>query len=71
MSSQLKADVLPWPSAVELHKMLTIEQVAELTTLSPDSIKRHHADKIRQLGPRRQGIRLGDALAIGTPTAET
>ena len=46
MSSQLKADVLPWPSAVELHKMLTIEQVAELTTLSPDSIKRHHADKI-------------------------
>jgi hypothetical protein len=51
--------------------MLTIEQVAELTTLSPDSIKRHHADKIRQLGPRRQGIRLGDALAIGTPTAET
>ena len=47
MSSQLKADdVLPRPSAVELHKMLTIEQVAELTTLSPDSINRHHADTI-------------------------
>ena len=47
MSSQLKADpVLPWPSAIELQKMLTIEQVAQLTTLSPDSINRHHADTI-------------------------
>ena len=63
-----KREVLPWPSAVELHKIITLEQVAELTTLSPDSIKRHHADKIRHLGPRRHGIRLGDALAIGTST---
>ena len=64
-------DVPPRPSAVELRKILTLEQVSELTTLSADSLKRHHADKIRRLGPRRLGMRLGDALAIGTSTPET
>ena len=49
----------------------TLERVTELTTLSADSLKRHHADKIRRLGPRRLGMRLGDALAIGTSTPET
>jgi hypothetical protein len=60
-------DVPPRPSAVELKKILTLDQVTELTTLSADSLKRHHADKIRRLGPRRLGMRLGDALAIGNP----
>ena len=64
-------DVPPRPSAVELRKVLTLEQVSELTTLSADSLKRHHADKILHLGPRRRGMRLGDALAIGTSTTET
>jgi len=62
MSSQPKTDdVPPRPSAVELRKILTLEQVTELTTL--------HADKIRRLGPRRLGMRLADALAIGTPAS--
>ena len=70
MPSQLKTDdVPPRPSAVELRKILTLEQVTELTTLSADSLKRHHADKIRRLGPRRLGMRLADALAIGTPAS--
>ena len=63
-------DVPPRPSAIELRKILTLEQVTELTTLSADSLKRHHADKIRRLGPRRLGMRLADALAIGTSTPE-
>jgi hypothetical protein len=72
MSSLPKTDdVPPRPSAVELRKILTLEQVTELTTLSADSLKRHHADKILHLGPRRRGMRLGDALAIGTSTPET
>ena len=56
-------------SAIELRKILTLEQVTELTTLSADSLRRHHADKIKRLGPRRLGMRLGDALAIGTPAS--
>ena len=50
---------------LELRKMLTLEQVTALTTLSADSLKRHHSDKIKRLGPRRLGMTLGDALAIG------
>jgi hypothetical protein len=41
------------------------EKVAELTSLSVDSIKRHYPHLIRHLSPRRQAIRLGDALSIG------
>ena len=54
MSSQPKTeDGPPQPSAVELRKVLTLEQVTVLTTLSADSLKRHHADRILHLGPRR------------------
>jgi hypothetical protein len=56
---------------LELLKIITLERVTELTTLSVDSLKRHHADKIRRLGPRRLGMCLGDALAIGISTPET
>ena len=54
---------------LELRKIITLERASELTTLSADSLKRHHADKIRRLGPRRLGMRLADALAIGTPAS--
>ena len=30
---------------LELRKIITLERVTELTTLSEDSLKRHHADK--------------------------
>jgi hypothetical protein len=52
-------------SAIELNRMLPLEKVAELTSLSVDSIKRHYPHLIRHLSPRRQAIRLGDALSIG------
>jgi hypothetical protein len=54
---------------LELRKIIPLAQVTELTTLSEDSLKRHHADKIKRLSPRRLGMRLGDALAIGTPAS--
>jgi hypothetical protein len=54
-----------------LRKIILLEQVTELTTLSVDSLKRHHADKIKRLSPRRLGMSLGDALAIGASTPET
>ena len=63
MSSRTVPDADP----LELLKIITLEQVTELTTLSADSLKRHHAGKVRRLGPRRLGMRLGDALAIGAP----
>src|SRR4051794_12357048 len=56
---------VPDADPLELLKIVTLERVTELTTLSADSLKRHHAGKVRRLGPRRLGMRLGDALAIG------
>jgi hypothetical protein len=58
--------VVPEVSELELRKIIPLAQVTELTTLSADSLKRHHADKIKRLSPRRLGMRLADALAIGT-----
>jgi hypothetical protein len=49
----------------ELRKILPLEQAAEITNLSPDTLKRRHAALILRLSPRRLGMRLADALAIG------
>jgi hypothetical protein len=54
-------DQLTW---VDLQRILSLNEVEELTSLSHDSLKRHHADKIVSLSPRRVGMKLGDALAI-------
>jgi hypothetical protein len=48
--------------ALELRKIILLAQASEITTLSVDSLKRHHADKIKRLSPRRLGMALGDAL---------
>ena len=53
----------------ELRRVLPLDQVTELTNLSRDSLKRHFPDKIIRLSPRRLGMRLSDALAIGKPAA--
>jgi hypothetical protein len=36
----------------------------EITGLSPDTLKRRYRQHIRKLSIRREGMRLGDALAI-------
>jgi transcriptional regulator GlxA family with amidase domain len=54
---------------VELRRVLPLEQVTEITNLSRDTLKRNFQDKIIRLSPRRLGMRLGDALAIGKPAA--
>ena len=48
--------------------MVPLVQAAELSGLSIDTLRRRHSDKIIKLSPRRCGMRLADALAIGTPT---
>jgi hypothetical protein len=54
-------------SALEKLKVVTLPEAAAVTSLSTDTLKREHSDKILQLSPRRLGMRLGDALAIGKP----
>jgi hypothetical protein len=53
------------PTAFELDRMLTLDEVAEFRGLSKDGIRRHYAHLIRRLSPRRVGMSLRDALTIG------
>jgi hypothetical protein len=53
----------------EFERILSIDEVVALSGLSRDTIRRHHSHLIRRLSPRRLGIRLGDALSIGTGNA--
>lgn len=66
----------PWwargpPSALDLERIVTLSQAAELSGISEDGWRRHHKHLIRRLSPRRVGVKLRDALAIGQPKDAT
>jgi hypothetical protein len=49
---------------LELKRIIPLPQAAKISSLSVDSLKRHHADLLVQLSPRREGMRVGDALML-------
>ncbi len=53
------------PGDLELERKITLKQVSEITTLSEDTLRREHSDKILKLSPKRRGMKLRDALALG------
>jgi len=56
------------PPALELDRIISVQEAEEVSSLSVDSWKRHHADKLVELSPRRLGVRLRDALMLGKST---
>jgi hypothetical protein len=52
-------------SEVELNRIATLPEACHLSSLSEDSLRRYHADKIIRLSPKRSGMRVRDALMIG------
>ena len=52
------------PPALELDRIISMREAEEVSSLSVDSLKRHHADKLIELSPRRLGMRLRDALML-------
>ena len=52
-------------AAIELERIVPLDEVVRLTSLSEDSLRRHHAHLIRKLSPRRNGMKLRDVFAIG------
>ena len=52
------------PSALELDRIISLQEAEKVSSLSVDSWKRHYADKIVGLSPRRLGVRLRDALML-------
>ena len=57
-------DHLSW---LELNRIASLQEASRLLGLSRDSLRRHHADKIVKLSPRRSGMRVVDALTIQQP----
>lgn len=53
--------------AEEKDRILSLQEVAELTSLSKDTIKRRHKDKIVRLSPRRLGMWRSSVLTLGQP----
>jgi len=54
------------PTWLELQRVLPLREVERITSLSIDTLKRRHADKIKTLSPRRSGMKLKDALQIAS-----
>jgi hypothetical protein len=44
-----------------------MKESSELSSLSEDSLKRNHSNKIKRLGPRRLGMQRHVALSLGKP----
>jgi hypothetical protein len=45
-------------------RILPLQKVAELTSLSEDTLKRNYCEKIKRISARRLGMSVADALAI-------
>jgi hypothetical protein len=50
--------------ALELLRFAPMPEAERLSGLSEDTLRRHHSDKIRKLSPRRDGMRVIDALML-------
>ena len=51
---------------LELQRIITLQEAERISSLSSDSWKRHHSDKIIEMSPRRLGVRLRDALMLSS-----
>ena len=63
------ADEFKLPPTLELDQIITLQEAKKVSSLSPDSWKRNHPDKIVELSPGRLGIRLRHALMLAKPGA--
>ena len=54
---------------LELQRVVTLREAAEISGISLDTIRRRYPQIIIKLSPRRVGVRLRDALSIGKPVA--
>jgi hypothetical protein len=49
---------------LRLKRIASLAEVAQLTGLSVDTLKRNYRDRIIRLSPRRVGMRIEDALQL-------
>jgi hypothetical protein len=53
------------PDWLTLQRKISVQEAAKLNDMSEDSFRRHHANLIRRVSPRRDAVILRDALAVG------
>jgi hypothetical protein len=61
---------LPNLSPLEALRVAPLEEAAWLAGVSVMTLRRCFRDRIIQISPRRQGIRVGDALLLGDERAK-
>jgi hypothetical protein len=54
------------PSSLEMLRIVSLQEAARLSGMSPDTLKRRHSSKIITLSPRRLGMRVRDALMLSS-----
>jgi hypothetical protein len=54
----------PKLTAIELERIVPLDEAAQLSSVSEDTLKRNHRDKLVRLSPRRLGMRVRDALML-------
>jgi hypothetical protein len=64
----MSAEDVKLPPGLELERFVSLDEVARLRGTSRDTVRRNDADKIVKLSPRRDGMRLRDALMLGPKT---
>ena len=62
---------LPLPSPIELNRIVPMGEASELSSLSEDTLRREHPDKIVHLSKRRDGMRVGHALMLKAKESTT
>ena len=64
--SKSHADALPNPTPVELNRIVSLAEASRLCSLSEDPLRDQFPEKIVQLSPKRQGMRVGHALMLNS-----
>ena len=63
-ADQPERDPLSELSALERLRVASMDETEHLSGLSQETIKRHYPHLIIDLSPRRQGMRVQDALSL-------
>jgi hypothetical protein len=56
--------MFPELTSLELERIVSLQEASRLSSESVDTLRRRHRDKIIQLSPRRQGMRVKHALML-------
>jgi hypothetical protein len=60
--AQERCEAAQKPTWLELQRHISVSEAAQIKGLSRDGFERHYSHLIRQLSPRRVGVKLEDLV---------